>query len=184
MCVDCNSSYIRCDQMTRLPDPATKNPVLHKMLNVYFKGIYKYESVECPLEDLLKYDYLVNNLKVEVKIRHFVMSHTDPKYYNYDDVLVEYEQHSGHQDGWFYECQADRLLVLKILYNKESINPFSVKSSDISEFKIYDISWQELKEICKKRRHRETYSGKTTGSWNWVVDLNEISDKKIFKIKI
>jgi hypothetical protein len=169
--------------MTRNPDPATDNIVLNKIISVYSRKEYDSELTECPLTDLLKYDYISDNKKIEVKYRHFAPNMTYEKIYFNKDILVEISQHEGCFDGWRNECEADRIWFIKVLYNT-SINPFTVKVDQIKEFTIIDCDWNELKELSHNMSYNTVYSGKTTGSTNVIIPYEDITSKKIYRIQL
>lgn len=168
--------------MNRIPDPATYNECYYRVLQLYSMKHYGTKEVkECPLSDLLGYDYDISNKKVEVKLRHYARNATSRSYFSDPDVLVEYEQHIGYPDGWFHECKADRLLYIKYLYHTRvpiENKRYYTQPSDIKKIIFYDISWPELKELCETTTFRSVRCKLTTDSMNWVVPIDMLSDIK------
>ena len=171
--------------MKRIPDPLTYNEVFYRIMQAYTTQTYGTKNIEeCPLEDLLKYDYNISNMKIEGKLRHYAENMTHKNLYRAKDILVEKQQHDGRDDGWFFECEADRIFYIKILYHNTCPThgrTILTKRSDIKEFTFIDCSWSEIKQLIQNNKYELVYSGKTTGSWNWIVPLHHLKDVKIWK---
>lgn len=164
--------------MKRIPDPLTYNDTYYSIMRAHTVRYYNTKEIkECPEDVLVEYDYNISNMKVEGKLRHYAYNMTDRLLYSEEDILVEKQQHKGIDDGWFYECKADRIFYIKLLYH--NICPvenevFVASTENIKKFTFIDCSWPKLKQLIENNNYDLKYSGKTTGSLNWVVPLKDL----------
>jgi hypothetical protein len=134
----------------------------------YIKDVYMTKNMSDRSNYNEFYDWLA---EVEHRLIKFELKERTEVY---DDILVEAlqvakkdvndlfgglsEKPTGHQlhiaVGWFYKCDADRLVYVNDKY-------------------VYDIDWPKFKQLVwdKKDNLETQYSKKGTGTWNWVVPV-------------
>lgn len=177
-----------------MPDTSTDSKSLH-WLNRYIDKRYKNKEnkeVSYELIDVTnmnqEYDYIfrkedifseVKDITIELKTRYF---NDDNKIYlEHRDILIEAVQNQPYISknyismsskqlhtsvGWFYKCNADRLIQITFLNNE----CYDIMDFDFKPFRSYLF---DNMSICGSLN----YSPKTTGTINYCVALKDIASK-------
>ena len=133
------------------------------------------------------------NMRIEYKSRYFITGKND-RYLHKNDILIEfiqglpYLQYEGQINnttvnsmfksqklntaiGWFYKCNADRLIYIRYLDGKF--------------YDLFDIEFRLFKDwLLNNMIYQLQYTGTTTGTINLELPISEIPPPLIYWFRL